>query len=77
MIAPRIVQTAMQPVPQLQHSKEFVEEEDPAIVRQTPVIKGDSEVSRRSSHAAFYFTKSAVKGNLQKVTRDTVIIGAN
>jgi hypothetical protein len=46
VIAPGIAQTAMQPVPQLQHSKKFVEEEHAAIVRQALVIKGDSEVSR-------------------------------
>jgi CRISPR/Cas system CMR-associated protein Cmr5 small subunit len=41
MIGPRIVQTAVQPMPQLQHSKKFVEEEYASIVRQTPMIKGD------------------------------------
>jgi len=29
---------------QLQHSREFVEKEDPTIVRQTTVAKGDSYI---------------------------------
>jgi hypothetical protein len=41
MIGPKIVQTAVQPVPQLQHSKKFVEKEHASIVRQTLMIKGD------------------------------------
>jgi hypothetical protein len=44
MVAPWILQTAMQPVSQLQHSKKFVEEEHTAIMREPPVVKGDSEV---------------------------------
>jgi hypothetical protein len=46
----------------LQHSNKFVEIEHATIVRQTPVIKGDSAVSWQTTHLAFYFTKSEVKG---------------
>jgi hypothetical protein len=48
-------------VAQLQHSGKFVEEKDPTIVRQTPVIKGDLNVSWRPAHSEPHFTKSEVK----------------
>ena len=35
----------------MQHSSEFVEEQNAAIVRQTSVVKGDCDISWRSSHS--------------------------
>jgi len=56
MIASRVAQPAVKPMPQLQHSNEFVEKEHATIVRQTSVIKGDFEVSWRAAHRVVYFT---------------------
>ena len=57
MIPSRIMQPPVQPMPELQHSDKFMEEEDATIVRKPPVIKGDPEVFWRSSHSAFHLTK--------------------
>src|SRR5882724_6318753 len=46
---------------ELQHSREFVEEQDAAVMRQTPVAKGDFHISRRSTHPDLNLTKSDVK----------------
>src|SRR6266404_3605310 len=46
---------------ELQHSREFVEEQDAAVMRQTPVAKGDFHNSRRSTHPDLNLTKSDVK----------------
>src|SRR5437773_11403230 len=46
---------------ELQHSREFVEEQDAAVMRQTPVAKGDFHTSRRSTHPDLNLTKSDVK----------------
>src|SRR5712691_11230362 len=46
---------------ELQHSREFVEEQDAAVLRQTPVAKGDFHISRRSTHPDLNLTKSDVK----------------
>jgi hypothetical protein len=70
MIASQVTQSPVQAVPQLQHSNKFVEKENAAVVRQTPVIKGDFKVSRCATHPAFYFTKSEVKGK-NKNMRET------
>ena len=51
-------------IPQLQHSRKFVEKENPAIMRQAPVIAGDSYVSGRMSHVEDNFTKSEVILNI-------------
>ena len=67
----------MEPVPQLQHSNKFVEEEYATIVRQAPVIKGDFEITGRPAHVAFYFTKSEVKGKIKNVRKVPVFIGEN
>ncbi len=69
MIGPGIMQAPMEPVPQLQHSKKFVEEEYASVVRQTPVVKGDSQVSWPSSHLAFHLTKCEVKGKPSECRR--------
>jgi len=45
----------------LQHSTEFVEKQNSAVVRQTRMTKGDFHISRRSSHADFNITHSEVK----------------
>src|SRR5712691_12432972 len=45
---------------ELQHSREFVEEQDAAVMRQTPVAKGDFHISRRSTHPDLNLTKSDV-----------------
>src|SRR5260370_25098724 len=45
----------------LQHSREFVEEQDAAVMRQTTVAKGDFHISRRSTHPDLNLTKSDVK----------------
>jgi len=47
-------------IPQLQHSRKFVKEENSAIVRQTSMITGDSYISWRMSHLEHYITKSEV-----------------
>jgi len=67
----------MEPVPQLQHSNKFVEEEYATIVRQAPVIKGDFKITGGSAHVAFYFTKSEVKGKIKNVRKVPVFIGEN
>src|SRR6266446_4753807 len=46
---------------EVQHSREFVEEQDAAVMRQTPVAKGDFHTSRRSTHPDLNLTKSDVK----------------
>ena len=46
---------------QLQHSCEFVEKEDAAVMRKAPVAKGDSYISRRTTHSDFNITKNDVK----------------
>src|SRR5216683_7510414 len=46
---------------ELQHSREFVEEQDAAVMRQPPVAKGDFHISRRSTHPDLNLTKSDVK----------------
>src|SRR6266699_3189760 len=46
---------------ELQHSREFVEEQDAAVMRQPPVAKGDFHISRRSPHPDLNLTKSDVK----------------
>jgi hypothetical protein len=38
------MQPPVQPMPELQHSDKFMEEENAPVVCQTPVIKGDFEV---------------------------------
>jgi FlaG/FlaF family flagellin (archaellin) len=48
---------------QLQHSCEFVEEEDATVVRQTTVATGDSYISRRAAHSDFNVTENDVKVN--------------
>jgi len=67
----------MEPVPQLQHSNKFMEEEYTTIVCQAPVIKGDFEITGRPAHVAFYFTKSEVKGKIKNVRKVPVFIGEN
>jgi hypothetical protein len=37
---------------ELQHSQKFMEEVDAAVVRQTRVITGDLDISRRIGHFA-------------------------
>jgi hypothetical protein len=71
------MEAAMEPVPQLQHSKKFVKKDHAAVVRQTTVTKGDFQVSRRSAHAAFYLTKCEVKGNPRKNEHNPVFVGQN
>src|ERR1035437_4725982 len=51
----------------LQHSQKFVEEIHSAEVRQTGMITGNSEISRRSSHSDTDFTKSEVSVRISKV----------
>src|SRR5437879_11337030 len=46
---------------ELQHSREFVEEQDAAVIRQPPVAKGDFHSSSRSTHPDLNLTKSDVK----------------
>ena len=54
----------------MQHSQEFVEEIDSAEVRETSMITGDSEISRRSSHPEPYLTKSEVRLRIAKAKRN-------
>jgi hypothetical protein len=61
LVATRIVQMAGEAATQLQHSGEFVEKQHPAIMGQTRVIKGDSDVLGRSAHSDLNLTKSDVK----------------
>jgi hypothetical protein len=62
---------------QLQHSGKFVEKENPAIVGQTGVIKGDSNVSRRTAHADFNLTESDVKVRNLNENQKPANIGPN
>jgi hypothetical protein len=75
MIASRVAQSPVQEMPQLQHSDKFVEKENPAIVRQTPVVKGDFKVSGCAAHSASYFTKSEVKGKNKNIREMPVFTG--
>jgi hypothetical protein len=52
MVAPRVGQVPSQEVTELQHSQKFVKEIDTPEVRQTSMITGDSDTSRRISHFA-------------------------
>jgi hypothetical protein len=45
-VAARVLQMPRKETPQLQHSGEFVKKQNPAIMGQTRVIKGDSNVFR-------------------------------
>jgi hypothetical protein len=58
--------------PQLQHLNKLVEEVNPAIMRQTRVVTGNSQVSRRSSHFDPYLTKSEVTVRRLKVIASSV-----
>jgi hypothetical protein len=49
---------ASQEVAELQHSQKFMEEVDSSEVRQTSVIKGDFDISRRISHSREFLTDS-------------------
>jgi hypothetical protein len=46
LVAARVLQMPRQETAQLQHSCEFVKQQNPAVVSQTRVIKGDSDVFR-------------------------------
>jgi hypothetical protein len=41
-----------QEIPELHHSQEFMEEVDTAIVRETSMITGDFDISRRIWHSS-------------------------
>jgi hypothetical protein len=56
-----VFEVSRQEIPQLQHSNEFVKEHDAAVMRQTPVIPGDFDISGRSSHFEPRLTKSEVR----------------
>jgi hypothetical protein len=66
LIATGIIQMPMQEAADLQHSQKFVKKESSAIMRQTPMIKGDYNVSRRFSHSAPTVTKSEPSGKTEK-----------
>src|SRR5437016_14531924 len=61
MVASGIAQMPSQEPPQLQHSTEFVEKQNSAVMRQTRMAKGDFHISRRPSHADFNIAYSEVK----------------
>jgi hypothetical protein len=46
MTGAEITQSASKKVAKLQHSEEFLEEVNSSIVRQTPMVTGDFDVSR-------------------------------
>ena len=73
-LAPRPLNKATQ---SLQHSEEFVEEENTAVVAETPVIKGDLNVSWRSAHPEPHFTKSDVRLRSIKLIGRAVNKGQN
>jgi hypothetical protein len=58
VIAPGVAQVPCQEIAQLQQLKKFVKEVNATEVRQTPMIKGDSKISRRPAHPEPYLTKS-------------------
>src|ERR1035438_8522554 len=67
LVAARIQQMPGEKTTQLQPSGKFVEKESPAVMGQTRVIKGDSNVFRRTSHPDFNLTESDVKVRDSKV----------
>jgi len=54
VVAARIGKVPGQELPELQHSKKFVEEVRPTEMRQSPVIAGDEQISRWSTHSDPY-----------------------
>jgi hypothetical protein len=51
-----ISQSASKEVTELQHAKEFLEEVNSAVVRQTAVITGDVNISRQIGHVREFVT---------------------
>src|SRR5258708_5043328 len=70
-VAPRVGYLAAEETAHLQHLKKFVKEVGTTEVCQTPMIKGDSEVSRCSTHSVPYLTKGDVRVRLPKPHRNT------
>ena len=68
-ITPRVNNMASQNIAQLQQLKKFVEKVDVAKMRQTRMITGNLEVSRRSSHSEPYLTKSEVRLRVAKMLK--------
>src|SRR6266496_2298655 len=66
MVAPLVGHFAGEEPTYPQHLKKFVKKVGAAKVRQTPMIKGYSEVSRRTAHSDPYLTKGDVRDRLSK-----------
>jgi hypothetical protein len=56
--SPEYAGSRCQEIAQLQQLKKFVKEVNATEVRQTPMIKRDSKISRRPAHPEPYLTKS-------------------
>jgi hypothetical protein len=50
VVAPGVGQVRGEEMAEAQHSKKFMKEVNTAVVRQTPMITGDSNIPRRIRH---------------------------
>ena len=66
---------ASQNIAELQQLKKFVKKVDSSKMRQAPMITGDLEVSRRSSHSETYLTKSEVSLRVAKTLKTHINTG--
>jgi hypothetical protein len=69
MVAAQVGHLAGEEAAHPQHLKKFVKEVCTARVCQTPMIKGDSDTSRRTAHSDPYLTKGDVRVRLPKQHR--------
>jgi hypothetical protein len=56
MMRPEITHLPAEAATELQHSKEFLKIENPAVMRQTPLITGDLDVSWQIHHSRQFLT---------------------
>ena len=62
---------------ELQHSKEFLEEVNSTVVRQTPMITGDFDISRQIWHARELLTERSQFAELLAIEKTPIPSGQN
>ena len=70
LVAARVIEVALEEAADLQHSKKFVKKESSSIMRQTPMLKGDSNISRGFAHGAKTLTESEGFGEAEKLSQN-------
>jgi len=66
LIAPGMMQMPSKEAAELQHSREFIEKQNTAVVRQTRMTESDFYISGRSTHSDFNVPKGEVKVSKRK-----------